>query len=119
MLLASGSSLETVDNLPISDAKLLFASHQMGFIGPSKDYHTAMSSIQQGNLVQQAIYQSNSPKYKPTPVPTLDTMFPMMEQIMNLSEITLKERTKDEDIAKKAAAALVNSGAPDWLKQAI
>jgi hypothetical protein len=119
ILLTAGSPLETVDNLPLSDAKLIFASHQLGFVGPSKDYHLAASTLQQGNAVQQAIYQSQNPKYKATPLPTLDEMFPMFEQLMSLSDEPKAQRNAEEDIAKQAAAALVNSGAPDWLKQAI
>ena len=120
-MLANGSPLETVDNLPLSDAKALFSALQLGLIWAGKDYAIASTSLSQGNGVQQAIYQTHSPKYKPSPSPTLADLFPSVEKAMSLSSLTKKERDRanEELQAKKAAVAVVDSGAPEWLRKAV
>ena len=96
-----GSSLDTVENLPISDAKNIWIMMSTGIEGPYKDYLIAFATTPQDKKQRKEFSK----------------LFPEPYKFMTLHGAS-RGKTKHE-VAKQAAAALISSDAPAWLQEAI
>ena len=119
-MLANGSSLATVDNLPLDDAKQLFMTLHGGLWGPYGEANMAYSNYCSLHLNKEvAVAVASGKKYKPTPAMKFHEMFPNIDEYMTMGAGTERRvELKKVSIAKKAAATLTISGAPAWLIEA-
>ena len=103
-LLSQGSSLDTVDNLPVSDIKDIWIGMSSGLVGPYKDY-----------ILTFPLYQQDPKKKK-----TFEEVFPDINDFMRLKD---SKNLTQQEIAKNAASAMLGmrgaDGAPAWLKKAM
>ena len=104
-LLSQGSSLETVDNLPVSDIKNLWIGMSTGLIGPYRDY-----------ILTFPLYQQDPKKKK-----SFEQVFPDINDFMKL-----RDSKNDHTIAQNAASFLFSNkvaegskGPPKWLINAL
>lgn len=116
-MLANGSSLSTVDDLPIEDAKALYVTLQGGLWGPYGDARNVYTIYCSQHLQKEvAVAVASGKKYKATPAIPFHEMFPVLEDFHSLgSGETERKRAKKNNIAFQMLSVLPSEGAPDWL----
>ena len=119
-MLANGSSLSTVDELPLEDAKALYVTLRNGLWGPYgasyRSYNTYLSMHMNKEV---AVAVASGKKYKATKPLEFYELFPTVDDYMTLGlgkEIR-KVKTK-KSMAVSALMSIPSEGAPAWLKQA-
>lgn len=121
LLLANGSSLTTVDELPLEDAQNLYVALQAGLWGPFSHSRNVYLLLAQLHLNKEvAIAAASGKKYRPSEFPEFHKIFPDIEDYQSLGTGEVRrERKLAEQMAKKAALAIPMEGAPSWLKEAM
>ena len=100
--MSQGSSLETVDNLPISDMKNIFTMMSVGAVGPYKDY-----------ILTFPLYQQDPKKRR-----TFEEVFPDINDLMKLKDHrNLTEHEKSVAAARTMLSMKGSANAPAWLKK--
>jgi len=119
-MLANGSSLSTVDDLPIEDAKALYVTLQGGLWGPYGHAHSAYTNYCSQHLQKEvAIAVASGKKYKATPAIPFHEMFSVVEDFHSLGEGHARRvQSKKKNISLQMLAVLPSEGAPAWLLDA-
>jgi hypothetical protein len=118
-MLANGSSLSTVDNLPLDDAKALYVTLQGGLWGPYGDaYKTYATYCAQHLHKEVTVAVAQGKKYKATQPVQFHKMFPIVEDFHTLGEGQAKrEKSKRDHIALQMLSVLPSDNAPAWIKE--
>lgn len=118
-LLASGSPIETVDGLGMSDYQDIYLLISHGMVGPYKDYaghyHNYLSSHQQTQQLVGSIQGVLGNKYKPQKPVQFHEMYPEIDKFMNMGERQAQVQEKP-NLAKKLLKNFGGQGVPDRLK---
>ena len=118
-MLANGSSLATVDELPIEDAKALYETLRAGLWGAYgetyRSYNTYLSMHMNKEV---AIAVASGKKYKATKPLEFHELFPIVDDYhtLGLGKEFRKVKTK-KSIATQALLSIPNEGAPAWLRE--
>ena len=110
LLLANGSSIETVENLSATDFKNLYVALKMGLWGPIKDYRIADVQIgYQHQLGQMAgAWTVKGFKYR-EPLP-FHELFPIVDQFETLGKgEKLREHKQEASLNKKFASFIASA----------
>lgn len=120
-MLANGSSLSTVDELPLEDAKALYVTLQGGLWGPYGQAYQVYSLYCSQHLQKEvAVAVAQGKKYKATPVLPFHKMFPVVEDFHSLGEGQAKrEKSKKDHIALQMLSVLPSEDAPAWIKELV
>ena len=120
-MLANGSSLSTVDELPLEDAKALYVTLQGGLWGPYGQAYQVYSLYCSQHLQKEvAVAVAQGKKYKATPVLSFHKMFPVVEDFHSLGEGQAKrEKSKRDNIALQMLSVLPSEDAPAWIKELV
>lgn len=119
-MLANGSSLSTVDELPIEDAKALYETLRSGLWGVYGDtyrnYNTYLSMHMNKEV---AVAVASGKKYKATKPLEFHELYPIVDDYMTLGlgKEFRKVKTKSS-IAARALLSIPSEGAPKWLREA-
>ncbi len=118
-MLANGSSLSTVDDLPLEDAKALYVTLQGGLWGPYGNAHDVYTIYCSQHLQKEvAIAVAQGKKYKATPAIQFHNMFPIVEDFHSLGEGQAKrEQSKKNNMAMQLLSVLPSEDAPEWIKE--
>lgn len=119
-MLANGSSLSTVDDLPLEDAKALYETLRNGLWGPYGNFYQCYNSYLSSHMNKEvAVAVASGKKYKATKPLAFHELFPTVDDYMTLGQgvVVRKVKTK-KAIATNALLSLPSEGAPDWLKAA-
>lgn len=119
-MLANGSPLETVDNLPLSDLKNLYAALQQGLWGPFKDYSIAQTlycSLHAIRDTQVAVVMGK--KHKPTKPLVFHELFPAIDEAASLGTGGESRKIKTENQIAKSAVVALGGQAPKWITDAL
>lgn len=119
-MLANGSSLSTVDDLPIEDAKALYVTLQGGLWGPYGEARSVYTLYCSQHLQKEVtVAVAAGKKYKPTPVIKFHELFPILEDFhsLGLGEIE-RGQSKKNNLALQMLSVLPTDGAPSWLLEA-
>ena len=118
-MLANGSSLSTVEDLPIEDAKALYVTLQGGLWGPYGEAHRSYSVYCSQHLQKEVtVAVAQGKKYKATPVLPFHKMFPIVDDFHSLGQAEAKrEKTKRDKIAVQMLSVLPSDNAPAWIKE--
>lgn len=119
-MLANGSSLSTVDALPIEDAKALYVTLQGGLWGPYGNAHNVYTIYCSQHLQKEvAVAVASGKKYKATPAIPFHEMFPIVEDFYSLGTGEARRvRAKEKNLASQMLSVLPSEGAPEWLLEA-
>lgn len=119
-MLANGSDLSTVDELPLEDAHALYETLRHGLWGPYGGFYQSYNNYIASHLNKEvAIAVATGKKYKATQPLTFHEMFPVVDEYMTLGmgKVVRQVKTK-ESMAKQALLSLPTEGAPAWLLKA-
>lgn len=118
-MLANGSDLATVDNLPLEDAKALYVTLQGGLWGPYGEAYRSYSIYCSQHLQKEvAIAVAQGKKYKPTKALEFHELFPVYDDFHTLGQgKETRKATKEKSLAISALSVLPVSDAPDWIKE--
>tara|TARA_B110000858_G_scaffold55789_1_gene64838 strand:+ start:2892 stop:3260 length:369 start_codon:yes stop_codon:yes gene_type:complete len=116
-MLANGSDLTTVDNLPLDDAKALYETLRCGLWGPYgetyRNYNLYLSAHMNKEV---AVAVASGKKYKATKPIAFHELYPIVDDYMTLGMGKyVREVKTQESIAKRAMMSLPTDGAPAWL----
>lgn len=117
-MLANGSDLSTVDELPLSDAKSLYETLRNGLWGPYGSFYQSYNNYLSAHMNKEvAVAVASGKKYKPTKPLAFHELFPTVDDYMTLGQgvVVRKVKTKSS-IAASALMSLPSEGAPEWLK---
>jgi len=119
-MLANGSSLATVDDLTIEDAKALYVTLQSGLWGPYGEAHSVYALYCAQHLQKEvAVAVASGKKYKATPARKFHEVFPVIEDFHSLGlGVVERGRAKDNNLALQMLSVLPTEGAPEWLLEA-
>mgnify|MGYP001626932950 CR=1 FL=1 len=120
-MLANGSDLATVDNLPLTDAHDLYTTLRSGLWGPYGGFMQNYNSYLAAHLNKEvAVAVASGKKYKPTEPIAFHELYPTVDEYMTLGvgKEMRKIKTK-ESIAQKALLSIPTDGAPSWLLETI
>lgn len=85
LLLANGSSLDTVDNLTIEDARHLYSALRLGLWGPFIHYRTAYYGLTKQNEIAEILRATAmGKKFKPSQFPSYAYLFPHIRRSRNI-----------------------------------
>ena len=118
-MLANGSSLSTVDELPLEDAKDLYTTLRNGLWGPYGNFYQSYNTYLAMHMNKEvAIAVASGKKYKATKPLAFHEMFPVVDEFMTLGqgEIVRKVKTK-KSMATQALLSIPSEGAPAWLRE--
>ena len=99
----------------------VFEGIQNGYVGSYGEYMRAYRTYTQLHNQIEALFAVNGgKKYKVKPPSAFEEVYPDIFDMMTLGRKGESLRVKSEDtVAKNAAVAVVDSNAPDWLRQLI
>ena len=119
-MLANGSSLSTVDELTVDDAKALYVTLQGGLWGPYGNAHNVYRIYCSQHLQKEvAMAVAQGKKYKATPAMQFHEMFPIVEDFHSLGQgKARREQSKKSSMAIQVLSVLPQEGAPAWLIEA-
>lgn len=119
-MLANGSSLSTVDELPIEDAKDLYTTLRNGLWGPYGASYRAYNTYLSMHMNKEvAVAVASGKKYKATAPLAFHELFPTVDDYMTLGRgKELRGVKSKKSMATSALLSLPSEGAPAWLKQA-
>tara|TARA_R110000824_G_scaffold44036_3_gene128450 strand:+ start:1225 stop:1614 length:390 start_codon:yes stop_codon:yes gene_type:complete len=119
-MLANGSSLATVDSLPIEDAKALYASLRAGLWGPyGTTLHAYNTYLSLHMNKEVAVAVASGKKYNPTKPLEFHELFPVIDEHMTLGDGERQRSAKKYDnMATRALLSMPITGAPAWLRDA-
>lgn len=119
-MLANGSNLSTVDDLPIEDAKALYVTLQAGLWGPYGEARSVYTIYCSQHLQKEvAVAVASGKKYKATPAVPFHEMFPVVEDFHSLGfGKAERERINKKNLSLQMLAVLPSEGAPEWLLEA-
>jgi hypothetical protein len=119
-MLANGSSLSTVDELTIEDAKALYVTLQGGLWGPYGEARSVYTLYCSQHLQKEvAVAVASGKKYNATPAAQFHEMFPIVEDFHSLGEGEANRvKVKEDNLAQQMLSVLPQAGAPAWLLEA-
>ena len=119
-MLANGSSLSTVDELPLEDAKDLYTTLRNGLWGPYGNFYQSYNNYLSSHMNKEvAIAVASGKKYKATKPLAFHELFPVVDDYMTLGQGAVVRQVKTKkNIAASALMSLPSEGAPAWLKEA-
>lgn len=116
-MLANGSSLSTVDDLPLEDAHALYATLRNGLWGPYGGFYQNYNTYLAAHMSKEvAIAVASGKKFKATKPLAFHEMFPVVDDYMTLGmgKVVRQVKTKN-NMAKSALLSIPTEGAPAWL----
>ena len=116
-MLANGSSLTTVDDLPLEDAKALYETLRSGLWGPYgetyRNYNLYLASHMNKEV---AVAVASGKKYKATQPIAFHDLYPIVDDYMTLGRGKIVRNVKsDKSLATQALMSIPTEGAPAWL----
>lgn len=116
-MLANGSSLTTVDDLPLEDAKALYETLRSGLWGPYGETYRNYNLYLSAHMSKEvAVAVASGKKYKATQPVAFHDLYPVVDDYMTLGQGKLSRQVKTKDsMAKQALLSLPTEGAPAWL----
>jgi hypothetical protein len=116
-MLANGSSLDTVDRLPLTDAQDLYHTLRNGLWGPYGTFYQNYNTYLSAHLNKEvAVAVASGKKYKATEPLKFHELYPVADDFLTLGlgKVVREVKTKD-DLGKRALLAIPTEGAPAWL----
>tara|TARA_R110000868_G_C10659750_1_gene745706 strand:- start:73 stop:441 length:369 start_codon:yes stop_codon:yes gene_type:complete len=119
-MLANGSSLSTVDELPLEDAHALYTTLRNGLWGPYGNFYQSYNTYLSMHMNKEvAVAVASGKKYKATKPLAFHELFPVVDDYMTLGQgVVVREVKTKKSIAASALLSLPVDGAPEWLKAA-
>lgn len=116
-MLANGSSLSTVDELPLEDAQALYTTLRNGLWGPYGNFYQSYNTYLSMHMNKEvAVAVASGKKYKATKPLAFHELFPVVDEYMTLGQgVVVREVKSKKSIATNALLSLPNDGAPAWL----
>jgi len=116
-MLANGSSLATVDDLPLDDAHNLYVTLQAGLWGPYGVAQANYTQFAQAHLSKEtAVAIASGKKYKATPLIEFHKLYAELEDYQSLGAgKSSRSVAKAASLAKSALLSIPLEGAPKWL----
>ena len=116
-MLANGSSLSTVDELPLEDAHALYATLRNGLWGPYGNFYQSYNTYLSMHMNKEvAVAVASGKKYKATKPLAFHELFPVVDDYMTLGQgVVVREVKTKKSIATSALLSLPTDGAPAWL----
>lgn len=117
-MLANGSDLSTVDELPLDDAKSLYETLRNGLWGPYGHFYQSYNNYLTAHMNKEvAVAVASGKKYKAKAPLAFHELFPVVDDYMTLGQgvVVRKVKTKSS-MAASALMSIPNEGAPEWLK---
>ena len=120
-MLANGSDLSTVDELPIEDAKALYETLRNGLWGPYGNFYQSYNSYLSMHMNKEvAVAVASGKKYEATKPLAFHELFPVVDDYMTLGQgVVVREVKTKKSIATSALLSLKTDDAPAWLKDVI
>ena len=120
LLLANGSSLTTVDNLPIEDVIDLYQTLRAGLWGPYGETYRAYNTYLSLHMNKEvAVAVASGKKYKATKPLDFHELFPVIDDYMTLGDgKDSRKAKKTQSMATRALLSMPIEGAPQWLREA-
>ena len=117
-MLANGSNLSTVDDLPLEDAKSLYETLRNGLWGPYGNFYQCYNNYLSSHMNKEvAVAVASGKKYKATKPLAFHELFPTVDDYMTLGQGVVVRTVKTKKaIATNALLSLPSEGAPAWLK---
>jgi len=117
-MLANGSNLSTVDDLPLEDAKALYETLRNGLWGPYGNFYQCYNNYLSSHMNKEvAVAVASGKKYKATKPLAFHELFPTVDDYMTLGQGVVVRTVKTKKaIATNALLSLPSEGAPAWLK---